>query len=154
VARQPDAELASTLDRLLTAGVIFRQGVPPHATYLFNHALVQDAAYGTLLRERRRTIHARIGESLEAKAADIAENQPELLARHFTEAGLIEKAAVFWGKAGRRSLARSALIEASEQLARALDQLAALPGTAARRGEQIRLQIELSNALLHTRGHA
>ena len=154
VARHPDAELASTLDRLLTAGVIFRQGVPPHATYLFNHALVQDAAYGTLLREQRRAIHARIGELLEGSAADIAENRPELLARHFTEAGLIEKAAVFWGKAGRRSLARSALIEASEQLARALDQLAALPGTTARRGEQIRLQIELSNALLHTRGHA
>ena len=154
VARQTDAELASTLDRLLTAGVIFRQGAPPHATYLFNHALVQDAAYGTLLREQRRALHARIGESLEAEAADIAENQPELLARHYTEAGLIEKAAVFWGKAGRRSLARSALIEASEQLARALDQLAALPGTAALRREQIRLQIELSNALLHIRGHA
>ena len=154
VARQTDAELASTLDRLLTAGVIFRQGAPPHATYLFNHALVHDAAYGTLLREQRRALHARIGESLEAEAADIAENQPELLARHYTEAGLIEKAAVFWGKAGRRSLARSALIEASEQLARALDQLAALPGTAALRREQIRLQIELSNALLHIRGHA
>ena len=154
VAGRPHAELASTLERLLTAGVIFRQGVPPHATYLFNHALVQDAAYGTLLREQRRAIHARIGESLEGNADGIAENQPALLARHFTEAGLIEKAAMFWGKAGQRSLARSALIEASEQLARALDQLAALPGTAARRAEKIRLQIELSNALLHTRGHA
>ena len=95
-----------------TAGLLFRQGVPPHATYLFKHALVQDAAYGTLLREPRRALHARIAETLESQFAEIAENQPELLARHCTEAGLIEKAAGLWGKAGQRSLARSALVEA------------------------------------------
>ena len=87
-----------------SAGLLFRQGVPPHATYLFKHALVQDAAYGTLLREPRRALHARIAETLESQFADIAENQPELLARHCTEAGLIEKAAGLWGKAGQRSL--------------------------------------------------
>ena len=100
VARKPEAELQSALDRLIAAGLLFRQGVPPHATYLFKHALVQDAAYGTLLREPRRALHARIAETLESQFADIAENQPELLARHCTEAGLIEKAAVLWGKAG------------------------------------------------------
>ena len=76
-----------------------------NATYLFKHALVQDAAYGTLLREPRRALHARIAETLESQFAEIAENQPELLARHCTEAGLIEKAASLWGKAGQRSLA-------------------------------------------------
>ena len=109
VVRKPEADLNSALDRLISAGLAFRQGVPPHATYLFKHALVQDAAYGTLLREPRRALHARIAETLEGQFADIAETQPELLARHCTEAGLIEKAAGLWGKAGQRSLARSAL---------------------------------------------
>ena len=116
VVRKPEAELNSALDRLIDAGLLFRQGVPPHATYLFKHALVQDAAYGTLLREPRRALHARIAETLESQFADIAENQPELLARHCTEAGQIEKAAGLWGKAGQRSLERSALVEATEQL--------------------------------------
>ena len=118
VVRQPEAELASALDRLIAAGLLFRQGVPPHATYLFKHALVQDAAYGTLLREPRRALHARIAETLESQFAEIAESQPELLARHCTEAGLIERAALLWGKAGQRSLARSALIEGVAQLGR------------------------------------
>ena len=113
VMRKPEAELQSALDRLIAAGLLFRQGVPPHATYLFKHALVQDAAYGTLLREPRRALHARIAETLESQFAEIAENQPELLARHCTEAGLIEKAAGLWGKAGQRSLERSALVEAA-----------------------------------------
>jgi AAA ATPase domain/Adenylate and Guanylate cyclase catalytic domain len=84
VARAAEADLASALDRLTAAGLLFRQGVPPHSTYLFKHALVQDAAYGTLLREPRRALHARIAETLERSFADIAENQPELLARHCT----------------------------------------------------------------------
>ena len=87
VVRKPEAELGSALDRLVAAGLLFRQGVPPHASYLFKHALVQDAAYGTLLREPRRALHARIAETLESQFADIAETQPELLARHCTEAG-------------------------------------------------------------------
>ena len=88
----------SALDRLIAAGLLFRQGVPPHASYLFKHALVQDAAYGTLLREPRRALHARIAQTLETNFAEIAENQPELVARHYSEAGLFEKAAFFWGK--------------------------------------------------------
>ena len=154
VARKPEAELRSALDRLIAAGLLFRQGVPPHATYLFKHALVQDAAYGTLLREPRRALHARIAETLESQFAEIAENQPELLARHCTEAGLIEKAAGLWGKAGQRSLARSALVEAAAQLTRALDQIATLPATPALRREQIKLQVALINALMHIKGYA
>ena len=154
VVRKPEAELQSALDRLIAAGLLFRQGVPPHATYLFKHALVQDAAYGTLLREPRRALHARIAETLESQFAEIAENQPELLARHCTEAGLIEKAAGLWGKAGQRSLERSALVEAAEQLTRALDQIATLPATPALRREQIKLQVALITPLMHVKGYA
>jgi predicted ATPase len=93
VMRKPEAELKSALDRLVSAGLLFRQGVPPNATYLFKHALVQDAAYGTLLREPRRALHARIADALESDFADTPDNQPEVLARHCTEAGQIEKAA-------------------------------------------------------------
>ena len=91
VARKSEPELSSALDRLIETGLIFRQGVPPHASYLFKHALVQDAAYGTLLREPRRGLHARIAETLEVQFPEIAENQPELLARHCTEAGTDRK---------------------------------------------------------------
>jgi class 3 adenylate cyclase len=103
VVSKPEPELASALDRLMAAGLLFRQGVPPYASYLFKHALLQDAAYGTLLRDPRRALHARIADVIESQFADIAESQPELLARHCTEAGLIEKAASLWGKAGLRS---------------------------------------------------
>ena len=152
VAGKPEADLNTALDRLVQSSLLFRQGVPPHASYLFKHALVQDAAYGTLLREPRRALHARIVDTLEGQFVDIAENQPELLARHCTEAGLIEKAAGLWGKAGQRSLARSALIEAAQQLTRALAQIATLPSTPALRGEQIALQIALANALMPIKG--
>src|SRR6516225_832939 len=154
VVRQPETELRSTLNRLIAAGLLFRQGMPPHATYLFKHALVQDAAYGTLLREPRRALHARIAETIESEFTETAESRPELLARHWTEAGLIEKAASLWGKAGQRSLARSALVEAAEQLTRALDQIAKLPGTPVVRREQIKLQVALVNALMHVKGYA
>ena len=146
VARKPETELASSLDRLIRAGLLFRKGVPPHATYLFKHALVQEAAYGTLLRQPRRALHARIADTLENQFADIAEGQPEVLARHCTEAGLIDKAAALWGKAGLRSQARSALMEAAEQLTRALDQIGTLPSTPALRREQMKFQMALANA--------
>jgi predicted ATPase len=120
VTRKPEAELQTALDRLVAAGLLFRQGVPPHATYLFKHALIQDAAYGTLLREPRRALHAHITDTLESQFAEIAKNQPEVLAHHCTEAGLIEKAAGLWGKAGQRSMERSAFVEAMAQLTRAL----------------------------------
>ncbi len=154
VVRKPEAELQSALDRLIATGLLFRQGVLPHASYLFKHALVQDAAYGTLLREPRRALHARIAETIERQFPDIAENQPELLARHYTEAALIEKAASLWGKAGQRSLARSALVEAAAQITRALDQIAALPATPALRREQIKLQVALITPLMHVKGFA
>ena len=154
VANKPVQELAFALARLTAAGLLFRQGVPPHASYLFKHALVQDAAYGTLLRDPRRALHARIAEKLESQFTEISENQPEVLARHCTEAGLIEKAADLWGEAGRRSLARSALAEAAEQLTRALDQIAGLPSTPSLRRDEIELQVSLINPLMYLKGYA
>ena len=154
VARKPETELVSALDRLVAAGLVFRQGVPPYATYLFKHALVQDAAYGTLLRQARRALHARIAEALEREFVEISEAQPELLARHCTEAGLIEKAVGLWGKAGQRSLERSALVEALEQFTRALKQIAILPTTPALRREEIKLRAALIHPLTHVKGYA
>jgi predicted ATPase len=154
VARKSETELRIALDRLIGAGLLFRQGLPPRATYLFKHALVQDAAYGTLLREPRRALNARIVETLESQFSDLAEGQPELLARHCTEAGLIEKAAALWGKAGQRSLERSALVEAVEQFTRSLVQIASLPSTPVLRREQIELQVALITPLMHVKGYA
>ncbi|SDR49842.1 SAM domain (Sterile alpha motif) [Rhizobiales bacterium GAS113] len=154
VVGKPEAELGSPLDRLVNAGLLFRQGVASHATYLFKHALVQDAAYGTLLREPRRALHARIAEVIESQFAEIGESQPELLARHCTEAGLTEKAARLWGKAGQQSLTRSALVEAAAQFTRALAQITALPVTAALRQDRIKLQVGLASALMQVKGFA
>ena len=154
VVSKPETELRSALDRLITAGLLFRQGVPPHASYLFKHALVQDAAYGTLLREPRRALHARIAEALESDFADIAKNQPEILARHCTEAGLIAKAASLWGEAGQRSLERSALVEATAQFTQGLDLITRLPATPALRREQIKLQVALITPLMNMKGYS
>jgi hypothetical protein len=154
VVGKPETELQAALDRIVASGLLSRQGVPPHATYLFKHALVQDAAYGTLLREPRRALHARIGDTLESDFADIAESQPEVLARHCTEAGLIEKAAGLWGKAAQRSVARSALVEAVEQFRRALAMITTLPTTPELRREEIKLQVALITPLMHVKGYA
>jgi hypothetical protein len=121
---------------------------------LFKHALVQDAAYGTLLREPRRALHARIAEALETQFHDVAENQPELLARHCTEAGLVSKAAGLWGKAGLRSLERSALVEAVEQLRRALNQIEPLVTDPVSRRERLKLQVAIIAPLIHVKGYA
>ena len=155
VVGKPEAELASALDRLVAAGLLFRQGVPPQATYLFKHALVQDAAYGTLLREPRRALHARIAETLESQFAEIAESQPELLARHCTEAGLIEKAVSLWGKAGQRSLERSATVRgcsAAHTCSRPDRSVASHPCLASRSRSSFRSA--LTNALMHVKGYA
>ena len=154
VVCKPEGEFQSKLDSLVSSGLVFRQGMPPQASYLFKHALIQDAAYGTLLREPRRALHGRIAEILEHQFPEVAENRPELLARHCVEAGLIEKAVAFWGRAGQQSLARSALVEAVEQLRRALTQIASLPGTPALRRQQIEFQVALITPLYHVKGPA
>ena len=116
VAQRNAAELDAALDQLVGAGLAFRRGAPPHATYLFKHALVQDAAYGTLLRGKRQELHRRVADVLEEKWPEIAEAQPELLAQHCAQAGLVEQAIAYYTRAGQRALARSAMAEATAQL--------------------------------------
>jgi predicted ATPase len=120
VAGKPELELQSALDRVIEAGLLFRQGVPPDATYLFKHALVQDAAYGSLLRERRRALHAWIADAIEESFADIADNQPELLAKHCAEAGLHERATKYWRTAGEKAVRRASNREAIRHFRQAL----------------------------------
>src|SRR6516162_6904253 len=146
------ASLMARLDRLGAAKRVAQIGAAIGRN--FSHALLQDAAYGTLLREVRRALHARIADILERRFAEIAERQPELLARHYAEAGLLERAAGLWGKAGQQSLERSALVEAIEQMSRALALIAALPATTALRREQLRLQVALITPLGHVKGWA
>jgi class 3 adenylate cyclase/predicted ATPase len=150
VTCKAEAELQSALNSLMAAGLLFRQGIPPQATYLFKHALVRDAAYGTLLREPRHALHASIAETLKSQFAEIAQSQPELLAHHFTQAGMTEAAIEWWRTAGQRSLARAALPEGLEHLKRALAQIATLPVTPDLRREEIRLEVAFANALALT----
>jgi len=154
VVGEPATKLKSALGVLVQAGLVFHSTLGPQDAYLFKHTLVQDAAYGTLLRDARRELHARIAETLEGDFAEVCENQPELLARHCADAGLFEKAASLWEKAGGRSLARSALVESAEQLKQALNQLDKLPATAALHRDQIRIQVMLINPLMHVKGWA
>ena len=154
VVREAGAELASALDRLIQAGLLFRQGVPPHASYLFKHALVQAAAYGTLLREPRRGLHARIAEILESQFKEIVATNPEVLARHWAEAGLAGKAVCCWLKGGQQAIARGAMSEAVAQLRKGLDLLSGVPDDAERQEPELDLQIALGHALLATKGYS
>jgi class 3 adenylate cyclase/predicted ATPase len=150
VAKMEDEALLTALERLAEADILLVQGLPPESEYRFKHALIQNAAYENLLKSRRQALHRRTGEILRDQFAATAAAEPELLAHHFTQAGLTEAAIEWWGKAGQRSLARFALVEALEQLKRALDQIATLPATPALRREEIKLQVAFANALALT----
>ena len=121
--------------------------------YLFKHALIHDAAYGTLLRDSRRALHARIVEALEAQTSDIAATRPEALAHHYVEAGQIERGARLWGEAGNLAFARSAFVEAEMMLRRAVILLAKLPSTPTIRKDEIEFQIALMNTLNVLKGY-
>jgi class 3 adenylate cyclase/predicted ATPase len=120
VVRRPEEELRSALDGLIQAGLLFRQGVAPHATYLFKHALIQDAAYGTLLRSSRQQLHGRIASILEEEFPEMVEVQPELLAKHCTEAGLDERAIKYWRTAGEKAVRQASNHEAIRHFGQAL----------------------------------
>ncbi|MGH7030840.1 MAG: hypothetical protein ACREEZ_10485, partial [Stellaceae bacterium] len=116
VAQRPERELQAALGRLSDAGLLFCRGTPPHASYLFKHALVQDAAYGTLLRAKRQELHGRVAAALETHFADLGERQPELFAHHLTAAGDTDRAAHQWLKAGQNAAEKSAYLEAIAHL--------------------------------------
>jgi predicted ATPase/class 3 adenylate cyclase len=146
--------LASAIDKLAAAELVFVRGEPPEAVYTFKHALVQDAAYASLLKPRRQQLHARIAAVLEERFPETAETQAELLAHHFTQAGLAEKAVGYWHKAGRLSMARSAMLEAEAQLTRGLGLLAGLPAEPNRDRMEVDLRLALGGVFITTKGWA
>jgi predicted ATPase len=147
VAGMPQLQLDDALAQLERAELVFRRGTRPDAEYTFKHALVQDAAYGTLLRGRRQQLHSRIVAALEGQFPDIVATQPALLAHHCTEAALTEQAVAYWLAAGRQALARSAAAEAVALLRRGLALVPALPDTDRRREAELDLQTSLSQTL-------
>src|SRR5262245_46890426 len=152
VAQRPERELRAALGQLSDAGLLFCRGTAPHAFYLFKHALVQDAAYGTLLRGRRHELHARVAASLETHFADLVERQPELLAHHYTEAGLSPQAIPYWQKAGKRAAQRSANVEAISHLTKGLESLKILPNTPKLIEQELDFQATLGSVLMATKG--
>src|SRR5262249_7779754 len=122
VVRKPEAEVQSALDRLITTGLLFRQGLPPHATYLFKHALVRDVAYGSLLREQRQHLHSRIAAVWTEPFPTTVEAEPEVMAHHYREAGVADAASTYFERAGDRAAARSGYSEATAHFRAAIEQ--------------------------------
>jgi hypothetical protein len=154
VSSLTENELQAALARLVASELVFQRGAPPDAVYSFKHALVQDAAHSSLLRSSRQQLHARIAEVLETHSPETLDSQPELLAQHYAEAGLVEKSAACWGKAGRKSAARSAMAEAAAQLQKGLDQLMLLPDTPERRRHELEFCSALGSVLHAVKGYA
>jgi predicted ATPase len=154
VSRLPEDELQAALDRLVGSELVFQRGTPPDAVYTFKHALVQDAAHGSLLHSLRRQLHAQIARALEIHVPELMDSQPEVFARHYTEAGLADKSVAYWGKAGHRSISRSAMAEAATQFDKALDQLALLPDDLERQRQELELRSALGAVLRGVKGQA
>ncbi|HEX4184979.1 MAG TPA: AAA family ATPase [Stellaceae bacterium] len=154
VSRLPEDELQTALARLVASELVFQRGTLPDAIYSFKHALVQDAAHDSLLRSARQQLHGHIAEALERLSPELMDSQPELLAQHYTEARVAEKSVAYWGNAGRRSAARSAMTEAAVQLQKGLDQLALLPDTPKRQRQELEFQSALGAVLDTVRGQA
>jgi class 3 adenylate cyclase len=152
VAQRKEGELHAALARLTEAGLLFGRGVPPHASYLFKHALLQDAAYSTLLRARRQELHARVAAVLEEHFADLVERQPELLTHHLTAAAEADRAVTQWLKAGQFAAGRSAHREAIAHFDRGLALVASLPERPARHAREAELQLARSLSLFTTQG--
>jgi class 3 adenylate cyclase/predicted ATPase len=153
-AAMPQKQLDDALAQLVSTELIFRRGKPPDAEYMFKHSLVQDVAYNTMLHSNRQVLHARIANALETQFSKIAETQPELLARHFGEAGLVDKALDYSLKAGQQAIARGAMIEAVAQLRKGLDLLTVVPDRAAYQTQELKVQMALGHALLAVKGYA
>jgi class 3 adenylate cyclase len=153
-SQRTERELRDALGRLVDAGLVFQRGVPPQATFLFKHALVQDTAYSLLLRGPRRALHARIARALQEQFPEVSDTQPEILAHHFTQAAMSAEAIDFWTKAGILARGRSAFAEATAHLRRGLELLATLPESDARAAKELPIQIALGVTHMATRGYA
>jgi class 3 adenylate cyclase/tetratricopeptide (TPR) repeat protein len=154
VAGISECDLTAALDRLCDSGLVLRRGHPPTAKFLFKHALVQEAAYSSLLRADRRNLHQRIAEALEARFSEMAEGQPELLAHHFTEAAMGESAVRYLLRAGQQALGLSAMKEAAALVGKALRLIPTLPESIERQGSELDLQMALGQATIATQGYA
>jgi class 3 adenylate cyclase/tetratricopeptide (TPR) repeat protein len=152
VAQHDEGELRAALDQLSDAGLLFCRGTPPHSFYLFKHAMVQDAAYGMLLRSRRQELHGRVAAVLEKKFVDLVERQPELLAHHLTGAADTARAVDQWLKAGQYAAARLAHVEAIGHFERGLAALAALPQAQTRDRTEVELQLARGLSLFTAEG--
>jgi len=150
----PEDELRTALARLVASELVFQRGTPPDAVYTFKHALVQDAAHRSLLRSTRQQLHTQIAAALEAHSPELMDSQPELFAQHYAEAGLVEKSVAYWGKAGRRSAARSALAEAATQFQKALKQVTLLPDSPERKRQELEFHSALGAVLQSIKGYA
>jgi predicted ATPase len=154
VADLPEPELTTALDELIRAELVFRRGVAPDAVYSFKHALLRDAAHGSLLKSRRRAVHARIAQVLAGQFPELAQAAPEVIARHWAEGGQMAEAAAWHQRAGEQALARSATREAMAQLHAGLEALDALPEGEERQRRELELQAALGAALFAARGQA
>ncbi|MGX1169600.1 class 3 adenylate cyclase/tetratricopeptide (TPR) repeat protein [Bradyrhizobium sp. USDA 372] len=154
VAGRDDLTLGAALGQLEEAELLLRRGTPPEANYSFKHALVQEAAYESLLRSKRQVLHTRIGDVLREKFPVVAETEPEVLAHHFTEAGLSEIALEWWRKAGQQALKRSAYSEAIAHLGKAIAIADQLPDEPRRMMSRLHLQIAYGRALRGSLGHS
>ena len=154
VSTWDEETLQHGLHQLVAAEFLYQQGLPPQATYRFKHALIQDAAYQSLLKSTRQQHHQRIAQMLESRFPETVETQPELLAQHYTEAGLSAQAIPYWQQAGQRAIQRSAHLEAIGHLTRGLEVLRILPSTPKRARQELLLQTILGSTLMATKGHA
>jgi predicted ATPase len=154
VAPMSDNEVGDALEQLVQSELVFRRGVPPEARYSFKHALVQDAAYQSLLRSRRQQLHARIAEALEQQLPDAADVGPEVLARHLTDAGLPDRAIPYWRRAGELAAGRSANVEAIAHLSRGLELIGALPSTPDHLREELGFRLAIGGPLIASKGYA
>jgi class 3 adenylate cyclase/tetratricopeptide (TPR) repeat protein len=147
-------KLVAALTQLEEAELVFRRGTPPNAIYAFKHALVQDTAYGSLLKSRRQRLHQLIAQTICDRFPKQAETEPEVIAHHFTEAGLVESAVAWWGNAGRRAISRLANFEAVQSFTKGLELIAALPSGEDRDKQELSFRLLLGLPLLATRGYA
>jgi class 3 adenylate cyclase/predicted ATPase len=154
LAGMEDAALQAALERLAEADILLVEGLPPESDYRFKHSLIQDAAYENLLRSRRQALHRRVAELFESSFTDTVEGNPELVAHHYSEAGLPAQAATYWHRAGERAVQRSANLEAIGHLTTGLTQLAQLPETQERAKQELALQRLLGQASFATKGYA